>query len=131
MPVSTRKAAWAESSLPRSQVNDRRDVSHGEGEAELPARVAALVTDQVDLHKARTVLVVIGPGPHRYPRLQQRPRLGMAAALEDQRGPGSGQPAVDGRRGHGDQQDRGVIIDVQLAMAAATIDRRLAAARST
>jgi hypothetical protein len=36
------------------------DVSHGEGETELPARVATLLIDQVDLHEARTALVMIG-----------------------------------------------------------------------
>jgi len=66
--------------------------------------------------EARTALVVICPGPHRYPGLQQRPGLGVRAPPHDQPGLRRGQPAVDGRRTHRHQQCRGVVVDVQLAM---------------
>src|SRR5450759_3079027 len=63
------------------------DIGHRQREAELPTGVASLVSHQVDLHKARGVLVMISPRPHRDPGLQQRPRLGMRPALEDEFGP--------------------------------------------
>jgi len=58
------------------------------GETELSTRVAALAADQVDFHVSRGVLVIIGPSPHGYPRLQQRPGFGVRTALEDQVRPG-------------------------------------------
>ena len=51
--------------------------------------------NQVDLHEARGVLLMISPRPHRDPGLQQRPGLGMRPALEDEPGPGQRQLAVD------------------------------------
>ena len=40
----------------------RRDIGHGQGEAELAARVPDLVAHEVDLDEARLVLGPLGPG---------------------------------------------------------------------
>ncbi len=65
----------------------RRDVGHGEGEAELPEGVPALVADEVDLDEARAGLVPLRPGADRDLGLEQRAGLGVAATHGTARGP--------------------------------------------
>jgi hypothetical protein len=62
----------------------------------LTCGVAALVADQVDLNEPRHRVVPVRPGPDRDLAFQQRPRLGVAAALELARAPFRRQTAVDG-----------------------------------
>ena len=62
----------------------------------LTCGVAALVADQVDLNEPRHRVVPVRPGPDRDLAFQQRPRLGVAAALELARAPFRRQAAVDG-----------------------------------
>src|ERR1035441_893986 len=53
------------------------NVSNGEGEAELAARVASLVADQVDFDEPGHILAPLGPGADRDLRFEQRAGLGV------------------------------------------------------
>ncbi len=57
-----------------------RNVSDRLGETVFARRLAALMANQVDLHKPGDRIVPLGPGADRNLRLQQCPRLGMGPA---------------------------------------------------
>jgi hypothetical protein len=78
-------------------------------------RVAALVTDQVDLHEPWLVLVPLRPGTDRDLGLEQRAGLSPGPASQRQPGPLAGQPPVDRRSGHRHQPGGDIVADAQLA----------------
>lgn len=108
-------------------------IGHAERVGVLAARLAALVTDEVDLDEAGSCLVPLGEGAHRDLTLEQAARLGVAHALEAQAPAFAGQQAVDGRRRHGKQLLAHLIRELEFAVAlqgrdGPTHDRRQALA---
>ena len=93
------------------------DVGHREGEAELAEAVAALVADQVDLHKARDRVVPLGPGADRDLGFQQGPRLGVGPSARDQFRPLAREFAVDRRGAHAHQQAGLLVGELKLFIA--------------
>jgi len=82
--------------------------------ARLTFGVAALVTDQIDLHEPGHSVVPLSPGPDRDLALQQRPRLSVGAALQGHRGPRRSEPPVHRRGRHHHQQASQLVADVEL-----------------
>ena len=96
-----------------------RDVGEGEREAELAARVAPLVADEVDLDEPGFVLVPLGPGADRDLGLEQRAGLGVRTPSYAKFGPLRPEMAIDARRAHGHKQRRLVVVQHDLAVTAA------------
>ncbi len=105
-----RRVARSPRHVDRGLVRDRAvhrparcDVGHREGEAELPERVPALMSDEVDLEKARCLLVPLRPGANRDLGLEQRAGLGMGAAVGREQSPGGREATVDRGGRHRDE----------------------------
>lgn len=51
--------------------------------------------DKIDLYETRLGVVPFSLGPHRNLRFQQRPWLGVGAAVREHRGPGALEHTID------------------------------------
>src|SRR5674476_956687 len=88
-----------------------------QGVGVLPDRIAALMSDQVDLHETGHHVIPLRPGPDRDGVLQQRTRLGVVR-------PRNVSPALSGA------SRRSIVAADITVSAAATMDRRLAPDRA-
>jgi len=95
-----------------------RNVRNRQGETVFTRRVAALMADQVNLHKPEDGIIPFGPGADQNLRLQQCSRLGMGPLPRHHRESFRSQPAVDRGRTHAHQQGRFRIREVQLTITA-------------
>jgi hypothetical protein len=90
-------------------------VGEGEGLAELPSGISAVVAHQVDLQEPRLSLVPLGEGADGDLPAQQRSRLGAAATLHLQAPSLRGQQPVDRGRRDPEQLDPDGRVQVELA----------------
>src|SRR5665647_882204 len=101
----------------RFSVQASSDIGNRERVGVLTDRVAALMTDQVDLHKTGCRVVPLRPGADRDGVLEQRTGLGVATATQRHRSPVRRQALVHRGRRHGRQSGGQFVADVELTEA--------------